>query len=215
MKHNNVIPNQHFHKKWQLHVRTWFDQPARKARRHKKRLDKAKRVGPRPVKGPLRPIVRCQTIRYNMKVRAGRGFSLDEVRAAGLHPKYARTIGIAVDHRRRNKTTDAFQVNVQRLKQYLGKLILFPLNSAKPKKNDSKPEEIKLATQLKTRVMPIKKVHQREKARPIGDEDQKFNAFQATRMARADARLVGIREKKAKQAAEDEKKTEKRKINQL
>lgn len=33
VKHNNVVPNQHFKKKWQLHVRTWFNQPARKLRR--------------------------------------------------------------------------------------------------------------------------------------------------------------------------------------
>ena len=111
MKHNNVIPNAHFHKKWQLHVRTWFDQAANKKRRHQKRLVKAQRVAPRPTKGSLRPIVRGTTRRYNTKVRAGRGFSLDEIRAAGLHPKYARTIGISVDHRRRNKSTEAFQVN--------------------------------------------------------------------------------------------------------
>jgi large subunit ribosomal protein L13e len=111
MKHNNVIPNAHFHKKWQLHVRTWFDQAARKNRRYRKRLVKAERVAPRPAKGALRPIVRGTTRRYNTKVRAGRGFSLDEVRAAGLLPKYARTIGISVDHRRRNKSTEAFQVN--------------------------------------------------------------------------------------------------------
>lgn len=110
MKHNNVIPNAHFHKKWQLHVRTWFDQPARQARRHRKRLVKAERVAPRPAKGALRPIVRGTTRRYNMKLRAGRGFSLDEIRAAGLHAKYARTIGIAIDHRRRNKSTQAYQV---------------------------------------------------------------------------------------------------------
>jgi large subunit ribosomal protein L13e len=117
MKHNNVIPNAHFHKKWQLHVRTWFDQPGRKARRHQKRLGKAQRVAPRPAKGSLRPVVRGTTRRYNMKVRAGRGFSLDEIRAAGLHPKYARTIGISVDHRRRNKSTDAFQVTFNVRKQ--------------------------------------------------------------------------------------------------
>ena len=34
VKHNNVIPNQHFKKKWQFYVRTWFNQPARKKRRH-------------------------------------------------------------------------------------------------------------------------------------------------------------------------------------
>ncbi|CAF1064886.1 unnamed protein product [Adineta steineri] len=212
MKHNNVIPNAHFHKKWQLHVRTWFDQPGRKTRRHQKRLAKAQRVAPRPAKGSLRPVVRGTTRRYNMKVRAGRGFSLDEIRAAGLHPTYARTIGISVDHRRRNKSTEAFQLNVQRLKQYLGKLILFPLKADKPKKNDAKPEEIKLATQLKKqKVMPIKQRVQREKARPINDADTKFNAYQALRMARADAKLIGQREKKAKQAAEDEKKPKKEK----
>ncbi|CAF1146992.1 unnamed protein product [Rotaria sp. Silwood1] len=211
MKHNNVIPNAHFNKKWQLHVRTWFDQAGRKARRHQKRLTKAQRVAPRPTKGSLRPIVHSTTRRYNMKVRAGRGFSLDEVRAAGLHPKYARTIGIAIDHRRRNKSTEAFQLNVQRLKQYLGKLILFPLKADKPKKNDAKPEEIKLAVQHKKRIMPVKRQVQREKARPINDSDTKFQAFQALRMARADARLIGQREKKAKQAAEDEKKPKKEK----
>lgn len=35
VRHNNVVPNQHFKKKWQLHVRTWFNQPARKVRRQK------------------------------------------------------------------------------------------------------------------------------------------------------------------------------------
>ena len=33
VKHNNQIPNRHFKKKWQFHVKTWFNQPARKARR--------------------------------------------------------------------------------------------------------------------------------------------------------------------------------------
>ena len=212
MKHNNVIPNAHFNKKWQLHVRTWFDQAGRKDRRHRKRLVKAQRVAPRPAKGSLRPIVHGETRRYNMKVRAGRGFSLDEIRTAGLHPKYARTIGVSVDHRRRNKSTASFQVNVQRLKQYLGKLILFPLKSDKPKKNDAKPDEIKLAVQLKNqRVMPVKQTVKREKARPIEEADTKFQAYQALRMARADAKLVGQREKKAKQAAEDEKKPKKEK----
>jgi large subunit ribosomal protein L13e len=97
------------------------------------------------------------------------------------------------------------------LKQYLGKLILFPLNANKPKKNDAKPEETKLAVQLKTRALPIKQRVAREKARPVNDTDTNFQAFQALRMARADARLIGQREKKAKQAAEDEKKPKKEK----
>ena len=97
------------------------------------------------------------------------------------------------------------------MKQYLGKLIVFPLNPGKAKKNEANPDEVKLATQLKSRIMPVKQRAPREKARPINDADQKFQAFQALRMARADARLIGQREKKAKQAAEDEKKPKKEK----
>lgn len=33
VSHNNVLPNQHFKKKWQFYVKTWFNQPARKTRR--------------------------------------------------------------------------------------------------------------------------------------------------------------------------------------
>jgi large subunit ribosomal protein L13e len=33
VRHNNVVPNQHFKKKWQFYVKTWFNQPARKKRR--------------------------------------------------------------------------------------------------------------------------------------------------------------------------------------
>lgn len=79
-KGNNMIPNGHFHKDWQKYIKTWFNQPARKLRRHKKRVQKAKAVAPRPVAGPLRPIVHCPSIRYHTKVRAGRGFTLEEIK---------------------------------------------------------------------------------------------------------------------------------------
>lgn len=38
------------------------------------------KIFPRPTAGPLRPIVHGQTLKYNMKVRAGRGFSLEELK---------------------------------------------------------------------------------------------------------------------------------------
>lgn len=37
VRHNNVISNNHFRKEWQLRVRTWFNQPARKQRRRSAR----------------------------------------------------------------------------------------------------------------------------------------------------------------------------------
>lgn len=79
-KGNNMIPNQHFHKWWQRHVRTWFNQPARKQRRRLNRVKKAKAVFPRPTAGALRPVIRCPSIRYHTKQRSGRGFTLEELK---------------------------------------------------------------------------------------------------------------------------------------
>ena len=79
-KGNNMIPNGHFHKDWQRWVRTWFNQPARKERRHAARVKKAAAIMPRPVGGALRPIVRCPTFKYNARVRAGRGFTIEELK---------------------------------------------------------------------------------------------------------------------------------------
>ena len=49
----------------------------------------------------------------------------------------ARTIGIAVDYRRRNKSVESLQPNVQRLKEYRSKLIIFPKKQSKPRKGDA------------------------------------------------------------------------------
>ena len=89
-------------------MKTWFDQPARKQRRRLARKAKAVAVAPRPVAGALRPVVRCPTIKYNSKVRAGRGFTLYELKEAGINVKEARGLGIAVDTRRRNKSVSVF-----------------------------------------------------------------------------------------------------------
>lgn len=83
-KGNNMIPNGHFHKDWQRFVKTWFNQPARRHRRKQNRIKKAKAIAPRPAAGPLRPVVRCPTVRYHTKVRAGRGFTLREIRVSFL-----------------------------------------------------------------------------------------------------------------------------------
>ena len=199
-----MIPNAHFHKDWQRYVRCWFNQPARKYRRRQNRIKKAKAIAPRPAKGALRPIVRCPTVRYHTKLRAGRGFTLDELKRAGLSSRYAQTIGIAVDYRRHNKSVESIQQNVQRLKEYKSKLILFPIRpNKKLRKGEATEEERKVATQLKTEVMPIKTLWPTYKARKVTDEEKNFKAFNTLRVARADARLVGIRAKRIKDAAEN------------
>eukprot|EP01091_Cochliopodium_minus_P013025 TRINITY_DN408_c0_g1_i1.p1 TRINITY_DN408_c0_g1~~TRINITY_DN408_c0_g1_i1.p1 ORF type:complete len:259 (-),score=76.66 TRINITY_DN408_c0_g1_i1:43-819(-) len=147
VRHNNQVPNGHFKKHWQRRIRTWFDQPKKKERRRRLRHINALNNAPRPTAGLLRPIVQCPTIRYNMKQRAGRGFTFDELKKAGIDKNFARNIGISVDHRRRNKNEEHLRRNVDRLKEYKSKLILFPSNSKKPRKQDAKPEELKNATQ--------------------------------------------------------------------
>nr|CAJ17270.1 ribosomal protein L13e [Sphaerius sp. APV-2005] len=202
-KGNNMIPNGHFHKNWQRFVKTWFNQPARKLRRKQKRVKKARAVAPRPAKGPLRPVVRCPTFRYHTKVRPGRGFTLQELKAAGLNPVFARTIGVSVDYRRRNKSVESLQQNAQRLKEYRSKLILFPLNDKKIRKGESTLDKCAVATQLTAEVMPVHQPAVKAQARVPTNKEKKFSAFAYLRKARADARLVGIRAKRAKEAADN------------
>lgn len=44
------------------------------------RREKAAKVFPRPVAGSLKPVVTGQTVKYNTKKRAGRGFTLEELK---------------------------------------------------------------------------------------------------------------------------------------
>merc|ERR1739841_439608 len=178
-------------------------QPARKERRRKARGLKAAKVAPRPVKS-LRPIVRCPTFKYNIKDRIGRGFTLEELKGAGLTKNMAKTTGISVDHRRKNKSLESLQRNVQRLKEYQSKLILFPVNSKKPRKGEATEEDIKKASQLAGNVIPIKPVVKRQRAMELTDDLKNFKAFNCVRQARAVARLWGIRAKKAKEAEADD-----------
>jgi ribosomal protein L13E len=117
-------------------VRTWFDQPGRKLRRRTARKTKAATLGVRPT-SLLRPAVRAQTVRYNRKVREGRGFTLAELKEAGIGRKEARGVGVVVDHRRRNLSEEGKKINVDRLKAYKARLIVFPRKAGKPKTGDS------------------------------------------------------------------------------
>merc|ERR1719420_2186360 len=115
----------------------------------------------------------------------------------------AKTIGITVDFRRKNKSLESLQRNVQRLKEYQSKLILFPINSKKARKGEASEEDMKKASQLIGEVMPVKQVR-RPRAMEVTDDLKKFKAFNAVRQARAVARLWGIRAKKAREAEADD-----------
>jgi large subunit ribosomal protein L13e len=182
----------------------------KKSKRRQVRAKKARQVAPRPVAGPLRPVVRCPTFKYHKKERTGRGFTIAELKKAGLGRHYARTIGIAVDYRRRNKSVEGLQKNVQRLKEYMSKLILFPKKPAQPKKGDASEEEIKMAVQLKGALMPVKKqLPIVEAYREITDADKKFQAFKAICRARFSVQKKGKGRKIKKDQPKKEKKEKK------
>lgn len=167
-----------------------FDQAGKKESRRIARKAKAAKVAPKPVDA-LRPVVRCPTIKYNRKVRSGRGFTLAEVKAAGLTAKYARTIGVAVDHRRQNKSEETFNVNVDRLKEYLSKIAVFD--------KKTKPEGTQVSAAA---TFPV--VQDAIETKPRAVEVSDKTAYATLRQAANEKKYKGIREKRAKERAEAE-----------
>ncbi|KAI9719710.1 MAG: 60S ribosomal protein L13 [Chrysothrix sp. TS-e1954] len=217
IKHNQQIQKNHFRKDWQRRVRCHFDQPGAKSRRRRHRVEKASKVAPKPV-DKLRPIVRCPGIKYNMRVRAGRGFSFQELKAAKIPRKLASTIGIAVDPRRENTSEESMEANVARLREFYSRLILFPRRNGKTKSGEATMDEMKKAKKdhgtgekiLKkvASSFPIENVRQVkevELSKVKGEDD----AYKKLRLARSEARLVGVRDKRAKAKAEQEAATKK------
>ncbi|KAL5332989.1 ribosomal protein L13e [Aspergillus crustosus] len=217
IKHNNQIQKHHFHKDWQQRVRVHFEQAGRKHSRREARLAKAAAVAPRPV-DKLRPVVRCPTVKYNRRVRAGRGFTLAELKEAGIPKKLAPTIGIAVDHRRNNYSKESLVANVARLKEYQARLILFPRKAGQFKKTDSSADEVNAAkaafaaegqgyiTKLGA-ILPIKNTTAEEAVTEVKRDDLPKGeeaAYRRLREARSEARYQGARDKRAKAKADEE-----------
>ncbi|KAF9535400.1 ribosomal protein L13e [Crepidotus variabilis] len=199
--HNNVLHNNHFRKDWQRRVRTWFDQPGRKLRRRTARKAKASTLGVRPLT-LLRPAVRGQTVRYNRKVREGRGFTHAELKEAGIGRKEARGVGIVVDHRRRNLSEEGKKINVERLQAYKTRLIVFPRKASKPKKGDSTGDDLKAATTRLALALP--ESIPAEAPRKITSTERDFKAYKTLRTNRANARFEGVRKARAAKKEEEE-----------
>lgn len=160
----------------------------------------------------LRPAVRCQTVRYNRRVRSGRGFTAAELAAAGIRRKEALTLGIPYDHRRRNKSEEGVSLNTERLLAYKERLIVFPKNPKKPAKADSSvgssaffpryphcstdpPSSQDLTastTQDLSSVFPLPSGVKPEAPRAITAAELEFGAFRALRQARTHQRQAGV-----------------------
>lgn len=204
-----MINSAHLRKHWMGRVRCYFNQTAHKKLRSQARAAKAAAISPRPL-GLLRPVVASMTQKYAGKQRLGRGFTFAEVRAAGLTPAFARTVGIAVDHRRKNKSEDAMALNVARLNAYKSKLVLFPRRDGKAKKgqiNDATDAQVKGAKQnLNAAVLalPARAAPAPEFVK-ITKEMSSFNAAQKCRDLYLEKRDAGRKARKAELAAAQKK----------
>ena len=187
VRHNNMLPNVHLGKDWQEKVKTWFNQPGRKHRRQLKRAAKAAKVAPNPTH-TLKPIVRGQTNKYNNKIRLGRGFTKEELKKAGiLSLNYARSIGIAIDLRRKDTSNEAQTANVNRIKEYLAKMILYPRKKADKKAlvKEATEEQLK-APEAKEQntckcVIPLPKEEVGYTFDPITKEMKSANVYKTQR----------------------------------
>ena len=165
---------------------------------------------PRPIQ-KLRPVVSSCTRRYAGKVRYGRGFTLAELGAAGLSATFARTVGIAVDHRRTSTSEEQLQLNTERLNTYKSKLILFPRRDGKAKKgmiNDATAAQVQSASaanQPSGKLLPRAAASSEDKFEAITADMKKVNPHSDARIAWTNKRYAGRRQKRAEEAAAKEK----------
>jgi large subunit ribosomal protein L13e len=128
---------------------------------------------------------------------------------AGIPRKIASTIGIVVDPRRQNLSEEALKANVERLQEYKKRLILFPRRNGVLRWGDAKASDLKKGKKGEGVVesladaIPISNVTKVEEVK-VKDVEGEEAAYRKLRLARSDARLIGVREKREKAKAEEE-----------
>lgn len=139
-----------------------------------------------------------------MRIRAGRGFSLAELKAANIRPKEALSIGIPVDHRRRNLSEEGLKMNKDRLLAYKERLVVFPKAGGKKAKETPAVPENRLKTLGAAFPLPEGIVAEKPRELTAEEKDESQSAYRKLRVARSDARLAGKRKIRAEQKAAEE-----------
>jgi len=93
-------------------------------------------------------------------------------------------------------------LNVERLKAYKSRLVVFPRKSSKPKRGDSTGDDLQAETTRAALPLPDPYVH--EPPRKITDDERSFEAYRTLRIARANARYEGKRKLRAAKKEEEE-----------
>jgi large subunit ribosomal protein L13e len=124
-----------------------------------------------------------------------------------MNKKWAQTVGICVDHRRTNTSTEQLQVNVDRLNTYKSKLVIFPRVEGAPKKglvNDATAEQLKKVTQGNGNL-PIAAAAAAPEFAAITPAMKATQVYRKLRILRKTARYQGRRNKRAEEEAAKDK----------
>ena len=117
---------------------------------------------------------------------------------------FCRSIGIAVDHRRHNRSVESLEMNKNRLLAYVSKLALFPRHAGQCKKglvNDSTVEVTDKATE-QVAQLGLPKQSKREKAVVLTKEMKEKKVYQVQKTEMTNQKWAGKREKRAREEAE-------------
>jgi large subunit ribosomal protein L13e len=129
---------------------------------------------------------------------------------AGIPRKLASTIGISVDPRRQNLSEESLAANVERLKAYKARLVLFPRKTKSPKAGEASAQDVKSHREAghdgkvisNSKAFPISNKVTIQEGK-LADFKSDEAAYRKLREARSEARLVGVREKRAKAKEEE------------
>jgi large subunit ribosomal protein L13e len=121
------------------------------------------------------------------------------VQEAGVNPSAAASLGVSIDRRRQNRSQESFNLNVQRLKEYKAKLVVFPRKAKVSKQGDSSAADLgSIGAQVSTAAaFPVQANEGKTKARVITKEEKAAKVSAVLRKERTDAQRWGARLKLA------------------
>ena len=113
---------------------------------------------------------------------------------------FCKSIGISVDHRRKNRSVESLEMNKNRLLAYVNNLALFPRKAAHPKKglvNDSVKDVCANAVQHVQLALPV--LNLREKSVLLTKEMKANKVYNKQCLEEMNKKWRGLREKKIRE----------------
>merc|ERR1712183_753423 len=92
-----------------------------------------------------------------------------------------------------NRSMESLNLNIARLNEYKGKLIVFPKRRGSIKSGDSSKAETAAATQFTGIILPLEKKSDAIVMEKVTDEMKAIKAFTTMRVAMKETKVAGFR----------------------